>query len=217
MNIKGVQFNNIPNKKLGTQITTRITQSNVGNMSNEEYLNSENYYKLFNGIDIDWNGIQIDENTEINDTADFIILLKSLLTRISQLELKVNGEEPEEPEEQQTYTVIFKDGDTILNTITGVTGTDISAPNPTKEGYTLYGWSEDSEHVDEQHATMILDKIGDGDKTYYAIWSEIQQDEPDLEIDYEAQDGNSQIINPDEPDLEINYESEDGNIQVVND
>ena len=97
MNIKGVQFNNIPNKKLGTQITTRITQSNVGNMSNDEYLNSENYYKLFNGIDIDWNGIQIDENTEINDTADFIILLKSLLTRISQLELKVNGEEPEEP------------------------------------------------------------------------------------------------------------------------
>lgn len=90
MNIKGVQFNNIPNKKLGTQITTRITQSNVGNMSNDEYLNSENYYKLFNGIDIDWNGIQIDENTEINDTADFIILIQSLLSRISELEEKVN-------------------------------------------------------------------------------------------------------------------------------
>lgn len=213
MNIKGVQFNNIPNKKLGTQITTRITQSNVGNMSNDEYLNSENYYKLFNGIDIDWNGIQIDENTEINDTADFIILLKSLLTRISQLELKVNGEEPEEPEEPQTYTVIFKDGDTILKTITGPTGTPVSASiDVTKEGYEFNGWS-----VNGTTPILPVDAITDTDITYVALWTEIQQDEPDLEIDYEAQDGNIQIINPNEPDLEINYESEDGNIQVVND
>lgn len=210
MNIKGVQFNNIPNKKLGTQITTRITQSNVGNMSNEEYLNSENYYKLFNGIDIDWNGIQIDENTEINDTADFIILLKSLLTRISQLESKVNGEEPEEP---QTYTVIFKDGDTILKTITGPTGTPVSASiDVTKEGYEFNGWS-----INGTTPILPVDAITDTDITYVALWIKVQQNEPDLEIDYEAQDGNIQIINPDEPDLEIDYESEDGNIQVVND
>lgn len=213
MNIKGVQFNNIPNKKLGTQITTRITQSNVGNMSNEEYLNSENYYKLFNGIDIDWNGIQIDENTEINDTADFIILLKSLLTRISQLESKVNGEEPEEPEEPQTYSVIFKDGDTILKTITGPTGTPVSASiDVTKEGYEFNGWS-----INGTTPILPVDAITDTDITYVALWIKVQQDEPDLEIDYEAQDGNIQIINPNEPDLEINYESEDGNIQVVND
>ena len=90
MVIKGITFNNIPNKKLGTKITTVITQSNVGNSSNEDYINSQNFYKLYNAIDIDWNGIQFDQDTVINDTADLINIIKSISQEISTLSSKVN-------------------------------------------------------------------------------------------------------------------------------
>ena len=80
----------------------------------------------------------------------------------------------EKPEPEQTYTIIFKDGDEVLKTITGPTGTVVSTSDidVNKEGYTLYGWSEDIEHIDEEHATMLIDAIGDSDKIYYAIWVE---------------------------------------------
>jgi len=141
MVIKGITFNNIPNKKLGTQITTVITQSNVGNLSNEDYINNPNFYKIFNAIDIDWNGIQFDQDTVINDTADLINIIKSISQEVSTLSSKVTELE--------------------------------SAVEAMKEA--------------------------------------------DLQINYESQDGNIQIINPTPPDLEIDYESQDGNIQVVND
>ena len=39
----------------------------------------------------------------------------------------------------ETHTIIFKDGDEILKTITGEPGTDVSAPNVEKEGYDFNG------------------------------------------------------------------------------
>jgi len=95
MVIKGITFNNIPNKKLGTQITTPITQSNVGNLNDEDYINSQGYYKLFSLIDIDWNGAVFDQNIVINDTSDCIQIIKSLLSTVNQLKEKVTDLETE--------------------------------------------------------------------------------------------------------------------------
>lgn len=77
----------------------------------------------------------------------------------------------------QTYTIIFKDGDIIVSTITGETGTSISNPILSeKEGYEFLGWSIDGENI-----IIPVNSIGDADITYIAIWKEIQQggDEPE--------------------------------------
>ena len=88
MKIKNVDFTNIPNK-LGTGISTKIVQSNIGDLSREEYINSQNFYKLFSAIDIDWNGIVIDENITINDTADLINVILSMKQEIDNLKDKI--------------------------------------------------------------------------------------------------------------------------------
>ena len=79
MILKNVSFSNVPNKKQGTKIGTMLTQSNIG-ISDEvnEYLQSEDFYKLICALDIDWAGIEIDENIIINDTADLINWIKSI-------------------------------------------------------------------------------------------------------------------------------------------
>lgn len=69
--IKDVNFTNIPNKKFGIKLSNTITQSNI-NQKVVDYLQSEDFYKLVNAVDIDWNGIEIDENTVLNDTSDLI-------------------------------------------------------------------------------------------------------------------------------------------------
>ena len=79
MILKNVSFSNVPNKKQGTKIGTMLTQSNI-KISDEvsEYLQSEDFYKLICALDIDWAGIEIDENITINDTADLINWIKSI-------------------------------------------------------------------------------------------------------------------------------------------
>lgn len=77
----------------------------------------------------------------------------------------------------KTYTIIFKDGDIIVSTITGETGTSVSNPILSeKEGYEFLGWSIDGENI-----IIPVNSIGDADITYIAIWKEIQQggDEPE--------------------------------------
>ena len=69
--INNVKFTNIPNKKFGIKISNTITQPNISQKV-IDYLQSEDFYKLVNAIDIDWNGIEIDENTVLNDTSDLI-------------------------------------------------------------------------------------------------------------------------------------------------
>lgn len=71
LTINNVNFTNIPNKKFGIKISNTLTQSNV-NQKVVDYLQSDDFYKLVNAIDIDWNGIEIDENTVLNDTSDLI-------------------------------------------------------------------------------------------------------------------------------------------------
>lgn len=79
MNIKNVIFNNIPKKKQGLKLGSMITQSNIGATETvQEYLESDKFYKLVSALDIDWAGIQIGENIEINDTADLINWISSL-------------------------------------------------------------------------------------------------------------------------------------------
>lgn len=75
----------------------------------------------------------------------------------------------------QKYTIIFKDGDTVLKTITGPAGTDVSASDITleKEGYDFNGWS-----IDGENAILPVDAITDTDITYIALWIETQHEEP---------------------------------------
>ena len=75
--INGVKFTNLPNKRTGAKLGNKITQTNfTGNI--QEYLQSENFYKLLCSIDIDWGGIEVEENVVINDTAELINWIKSI-------------------------------------------------------------------------------------------------------------------------------------------
>jgi len=72
-------------------------------------------------------------------------------------------------EEAPKYTITFKDGDTVISSVFGVTGTPVSAPGEMeKEGFTFSGWSTDGENV-----TMPVSNIGDSDITYFAVWEEV--------------------------------------------
>lgn len=74
-----VTYSNVPNKKLGVKLANKITQSNIGvSQTVADYLSSEDFYSLVNAIDIDWNGIIIDENTTLNTTEDLITWINSL-------------------------------------------------------------------------------------------------------------------------------------------
>ena len=76
--IGGLTFN-VPNKKLGTQITTILTQSNIPiDQTVQEYINSENFYNLISAIDIDWGNVVVEEGTTINNTADLINWIKTM-------------------------------------------------------------------------------------------------------------------------------------------
>ena len=75
--INGVKFTNLPNKRTGVKLGNKISQTNFSGTL-EEYLASEEFYKLLSAIDIDWNGIEVAENVVINDTADLINWIKSL-------------------------------------------------------------------------------------------------------------------------------------------
>ena len=119
-----------------------------------------------------------------------------------QFELIVNIES-----EEQIYTITFKDGDNVVSTISGISGTDVSTPDITKEGYKLYGWSLDGENV-----TMPVDGIGDADITYYAIWEKV---EPSIVTEYEGS-GDIQLYNVDnEQSITTEYEGS-GDIQLYN-
>lgn len=79
--INDVKFKEIPNKKKGIRISNIITQSNIGVYDDVvEYMKSDNFYALVNSVDIDWNGIEIDENLTLNTTSDLIKWIKSIGT-----------------------------------------------------------------------------------------------------------------------------------------
>ena len=87
-----------------------------------------------------------------------------------EITVAIHEEEPE-----PTYTITFKDGDTILKTITGPTGTSVSASDITleKEGYDFNGWS-----INGTTAILPVDEITDTDITYIALWVEAQPETP---------------------------------------
>lgn len=82
MTINGVNFTNIPNKKLGLQMSLGLTQTNIQEQETvAEYLQSERFYKLLHVIDIDWDGMEVAPNVIINDTSDLINWLLTLPTK----------------------------------------------------------------------------------------------------------------------------------------
>ena len=127
----------------------------------------------------------------------------------------------EEPEPEQTYTIIFKDGDEVLKTITGPTGTPVSASNITleKEGYDFNGWS-----LDGENPILPVDAIVDSDLTYIVLWYKNQPEEPQnpegtIETEFDTdENGNVQLINSDnEGTIETEFDTdENGNVQLIN-
>lgn len=75
-------------------------------------------------------------------------------------------------QEEQNYTITFKNGEEVVDTVTGPTGTQVSAPNVTKEGYEFNGWS-----IDGENPILPVDSITDTDITYTALWIEEEQQE----------------------------------------
>lgn len=76
--INDVKYTNVPNKKAGTKFASALTQSNIGiSQAVQDYVNSSYFYALVNAIDINWDGIDIGENTYINTTSDLIKWIES--------------------------------------------------------------------------------------------------------------------------------------------
>jgi len=76
--INGVKYTNVPNKKAGTKFAASLTQSNIGaSQAVQDYVNSAYFYPLVNAIDINWNGVEVDENSYINTTSDLISYIAS--------------------------------------------------------------------------------------------------------------------------------------------
>ena len=114
-------------------------------------------------------------------------------------------------EDTHEYTITFKDGDTVLKTITGPVGTEVSAPDVEKPGYEFNGWS-----INGETAILPVDAIVDSDITYVVLWIKISGT---VETEFESDDeGNVQIINmDDEGVIETEFESdESGDVQLIN-
>lgn len=76
--INGVKYTNVPNKKAGTKFAASLTQSNIGaSQAVQDYVNSAYFYPLVNAIDINWNGVEVEENSYINTTSDLISYIAS--------------------------------------------------------------------------------------------------------------------------------------------
>lgn len=75
--INGITFGSVRAKSTGTGIGDILVQSNVNGRKVSAYVQSEDFYKLVNAIDIDWNGAVVDGDTVINDTADLLSWIQS--------------------------------------------------------------------------------------------------------------------------------------------
>lgn len=115
--LKNVKYTNIPNKRLGTRLGTEITQANFDEENTVEFIKSQNFYKLVNSVDIDWNGIEINENTILNDTSDLINLIislkneiKSLKDRINKIDHKDDDTSDDESDDKQSLNATYNGG-----------------------------------------------------------------------------------------------------------
>lgn len=76
--INNVKFKNVPDKRYGTKIGDMLTQSNVGmSQTVSDYILSDDFYALVNGVDIDWNSIEVEDGLVLNTTADLINWIKT--------------------------------------------------------------------------------------------------------------------------------------------
>jgi len=76
--IEGVKFKNVPDKRYGTKIGDLLTQSNVGmTQTVADYMHSDAFYTLINSVDIDWNGVEVEDGLVLNTTSDLINWIKS--------------------------------------------------------------------------------------------------------------------------------------------
>jgi len=76
--IDNIKFKNVPDKHYGTKVNDILTQSNIGISADvAEYIQSQDFYALVNGLDIDWNGIEVEDGLVLNTTADLINWIKT--------------------------------------------------------------------------------------------------------------------------------------------
>lgn len=78
--IKNITFNKVPKKKTkGLGVSMELTQTGIPqDITVAQYLQSENFYKLVHALDINWDGIDVGDGIEINDTSDLINWILSL-------------------------------------------------------------------------------------------------------------------------------------------
>ena len=77
-----VRFNNVPVKTLGSIMDSFLTQANINGRKTVDYINSEDFYTLVNAIDIDWNGVILENaGLTINTTAELIQHINSLYAK----------------------------------------------------------------------------------------------------------------------------------------
>ncbi len=76
-----------------------------------------------------------------------------------------------EPDTSSEPSIIFKDGDTTLETRKTTLGRiNIADVTPTKEGYTLIGWADEADAEEPDYATDESFSGIEEDKTLYAVW-----------------------------------------------
>ena len=119
------------------------------------------------------------ENPTIEDiktgdvTGDFKLDIHDKKLIEKEAEHQKKSQVKVEETKEETYTITFKDGEEVLKTVSGVTGTPVELPtNLEKEGYTFDGWTIDGEHV-----ILPVTNIGDSDVTYVAKYTEVKPEE----------------------------------------
>jgi hypothetical protein len=110
---KGIVFNKVYDGNTKIE-TSPITVKNTYNVSNGQVsFAGGDMHCLVNAVDIDWNGAQIDSNTELNSTAEVLNWVKNKVDNINIPEtnftqdensLKLNG--------STIYTPILTQGET---------------------------------------------------------------------------------------------------------
>ena len=126
---KDIRFNKVKNPQtlinvgpIGIKDRLHINDNNVDNIDDNK--------PLINAIDIDWNGAEVDDNLELNTTADLLAWIKS--KNSSQEE---SGDSPSIPDISYTITAYrwYKEG--IIPNAPVRTITNQENPNASDNGY----------------------------------------------------------------------------------
>jgi len=159
--INDVKYTNVPNKKAGTKFASALTQSNIGmSQAVQDYVNSSYFYALINAIDINWDGIDIGENSYINTTSD---LIKWIETKAGDIDLSSYA----------TVTYVNQKIEDLVGTAPETLDTleEIAAAlqNDATLSYVTEALSSKANTADVYDKTTVDNMIGGLDSTYASI------------------------------------------------